>query len=102
MRLNPIMLGWNISVFRLDPRLSVGRPDSVESVHGRLTMDQASALPELTTAAERIAVWQAGVPGIRWLDALVDANRAIVTATNGYPSIYYALAADVIPQFQAP
>ncbi|GAA3721522.1 hypothetical protein GCM10022399_42360 [Terrabacter ginsenosidimutans] len=71
-------------------------------MHGRLTIDEAQALPEVTTAAERLALWQAGVGGTDWLHALVDANRAIMTAVNGYPSIYYALAADVIPQLEAP
>ena len=63
------MLGWHISVFRQED----GGPSP------------AKAGPE---KGVRIAVWQTGVEGLRWLDELVRIGHAIGLGGNGYPYYY--------------
>lgn len=73
------MLGWYISVFRqVDGGTSPARAGAEEGA--------------------RLAVWQADVGGLRWLDALVEAGAAINLSGNGYPSYYTAQAEHLIPQ----
>jgi hypothetical protein len=69
------MLGWHISVYRL-------RDGSVEG--------------------ERLAVWQSGAGGLRWIDELVTSGAATAASTNGYPSVFYARAADVLGRLDSP
>ena len=60
------MLGWHISVFRqADDGSSPAKAGSEEGV--------------------RLAVWQTGLEGLQWLDALVEAGHAIDLGGNGYP-----------------
>lgn len=76
------MLGWHISVYRLP---GGGRePASLESDH-----------------VERIAVWQTGLNGLGWIDALVEQGRGVCLGGSGYPSRYTARAKDVLPTVQA-
>jgi hypothetical protein len=35
---------------------------------------------------KRIAVWQADMTGLRWIDELVNSGAAIAARENGYPS----------------
>jgi hypothetical protein len=51
---------------------------------------------------DRIAVWQAGIAGLRWLDELVESGAAMAESSNGYPSVFYAKAADVLSRLDAP
>jgi len=73
------MLGWHISVFRqVDGGTSPAREGAEEGA--------------------RLAVWQADVGGLRWLDALVEAGQAVNLGGNGYPSYYTAQAEYLIPR----
>ena len=71
-------LGWNISVHRQE------------------NGGQAPA-PFGAPQGQRLAVWQTGLGGLRWLEALVSQGLAIDLGGNGYPSEYTVEAADVIP-----
>ena len=71
------MLGWHISVYR-----KVGDVDpATEEARGK-----------------RIAVWQAGPFGLRWLDALVKQGHGEYLGGGGWPSRYIFQAKDIIPR----
>ena len=72
------MLGWAISVHR---RSDGTRPAKALSPTGK-----------------RLAVWQTGWDGLKWLDELVKAGKAIDLDGNGYPYRYTALAEHIIPR----
>lgn len=77
------MMGWNISVYR--------QKDG-----------GAEPAPEKCDTGGRLAIWQAAPDGLRWIEDLVKAGKAILLATNaGYPRIYTALAGDLIPTILA-
>lgn len=71
------MLGWHISVFR--------------QADGGAT-PAASGSPK----GERVAVWQTGLRGLKWIDRLVDDGRAIDLGGNGYPCGYTARAQHLV------
>jgi len=73
------VLGWHISVYRQPA--GDAQPATAESEHGA-----------------RLAVWQAGYRGLRWLDELVTAGKAIDLGGNGYPSLYTVQASSLIPR----
>ena len=74
------MLGWHISVYQ-----KVGDVDpATEEAQGK-----------------RIAVWQAGPFGLRWLDALVKQGHGEYFGGGGWPSRYMFQAKDIIPQILA-
>jgi hypothetical protein len=74
------MLGWHISVYQ-----KVGDADPVtEAVQGK-----------------RIAVWQARLFGLRWLDALVKQGHGEYLGGGGWPSRYMFQAKDITPQILA-
>ena len=60
------------------------------------------SLRDTFAQGDRIAVWQADVAGLRWIDELVNSGAAIAARENGYPSVFYAKAADVVPRLDAP
>lgn len=71
------MLGWMISVYR-----------QIEG--GKIPATPGSALgPEM-------AVWQTGMDGLDWLDALAESGSALCLGGNGYPLRYTALAGHAI------
>ena len=71
------MLGWHISVYQ-----KVGDVDpATEEAQGK-----------------RIAVWQAGPFGLRWLDALVKQGHGEYLGGGGWPSRYIFQAKDIIPR----
>ncbi len=72
------MLGWHITVSR-QARPSSRRP-------GKHAKDGA-----------RLAVWQADVAGLDWIDHLVHEGNAVSFGGNGYPMRYAARANGVIP-----
>lgn len=72
------MLGWHISIYR-------------QSDGG-----SSPATPQ-SSKGTRLAVWQAGLGGLEWLDALVKAGKAIDLGGDGYPCRYTALAEDIVP-----
>ncbi len=65
------MLGWHITVYRQE-----GGCDSPASF-------------EAPTGAT-LAVWQADIGGLKWIDALVDKGLAVCLGGNGYPMEYTA------------
>lgn len=73
------MLGWVISVHR--------------QAGGGVTPADAGAV-----LGSRLAVWQTGVNGLRWLDELASSGRAVSLGGNGYPMRYTAQAALLIPR----
>lgn len=77
------MLGWGIIVFRQrDGSLS---PAQSESELGA-----------------RLAIWDAGIDGLDWIDDLVKAGKAIDLGGNGYPCRYTATAAYLLPYILNP
>jgi hypothetical protein len=73
------MLGWNISLFRQqDGGVAPAAMDSATSA--------------------RLAVWQTGLDGLKWIDELVQTGKAIVLGGNGYPSRYTATAEHLLPR----
>ena len=73
------MLGWHISVYR---QCDEGRsPATFESSEGA-----------------RLAVWQTALGGLKWVDELVKAGRAIDLGGNGYPCRYTATAENLSPR----
>ncbi len=45
----------------------------------------------------KLASWEVGVSGLRWLDDLVAQGKAKKLSGNGYSTRYEARAADVLP-----
>ena len=75
------MLGWHISVYR--QRNDGAAPAAFGASHGT-----------------RLAVWQADVGGLRWLNALVSQGKAVDLGGGGYPLEYTATAAYVLPNLR--
>ena len=76
------MLAWHISVRRIP--------------------EGAPSPPEFgSDVAERVAVWQAGINGLDWLDALVQQGNARLLGGNGYPAQYAAPARHLLPAIVA-
>jgi hypothetical protein len=73
------MLGWNIGVFR-----------TMDSPEDPATVDSKEGA--------RLAVWQTGKGGLRWIDELVQTGSAIDLGGNGYPNRYTARADHLIPR----
>ena len=75
------MLGWHISVYR---------------------QQDGGDMPAAFGASRgaRLAVWQADVGGLRWLDELVSQEGAVDLGGGGYPSEYTATAASVLPNLR--
>ena len=74
-------LGWHISVYRQQNDGS--SPASFGAGQG-----------------PRLAVWQTGLDGLRWLDDLVKQKNAIDLGGNGYPIEYTAMAGHIIPRIR--
>jgi hypothetical protein len=74
-------LGWHIGVFRQQNDGS--SPASFGAAHGA-----------------RLAVWQTGLDGLRWLDDLVKEQKAIDLGGNGCPTEYTAMASHIIPRLR--
>jgi hypothetical protein len=97
------MLGWHVSVYRLVPRDQPAAPAATgQLTTHRLTLEAMDSLRGQFTAGDRLAVWQSGAGGLRWVDELVGSGAAIASGTNGYPSVFYAQAADVLGRLDSP
>lgn len=73
------MDGWHISVFR---QIDGGaQPATFESQPG-----------------PRVAVWQAKLAGLNWLDELIEEQTARFLGGNGYPMRYTAMARALLPR----
>jgi hypothetical protein len=97
------MLGWNIGVYTMVARNTsdATTPQVQPSMRDR-TLAQGGSLRDRFAQGDRIAVWQSGIAGLRWIDELVKSGTAIAESTNGYPSVFYAKAVDVVPLLNAP
>jgi hypothetical protein len=73
------MLGWHISIYRQ-------------------TDGGASPAGADSPGGKRLAVWQAGLGGLGWIEALVKEGKAIDLGGNGYADRYTATAEYLIPQ----
>lgn len=71
------MLGWHISIYR---------------------QAQGGASPATfdTETSERLAVWQTGLHGLDWIDALVARGLVVDLGGNGYPLRYTARLRELI------
>lgn len=72
------MLGWHISVYRTP----------------------ADAHPPASTntpARTRIGVWQTGLGGLDWIDALIQSGKGRQTKAGGYPNSYLIAASHIVP-----
>lgn len=76
------MLGWFFVVFR--QRDGGASPASASAPEGK-----------------RVAAWQTGLDGPKWIDALVKQGRALNLGGNGYPYRYTATAKDLLPTIAA-
>lgn len=76
------MTGWYISVYRQEAGGS--SPATKQSQTGK-----------------RLAVWQTGLSGCDWLDALVKVGKAVDLCSNGYPNQYTATAEYLVPKLIA-
>ena len=74
-------LGWNIGVYR--QQTDGSSPASFGAPQGA-----------------RLAVWQTGLGGLDWLDALAKQEKAIDLGGNGYPMEYTAQARHIIPHIR--
>ena len=74
-----MMLGWNISVYRLE--------------HGAVRATTKSP------TGVRLAIWQTGLDGLDWLDELVKEGKAVNLGGNGYPCRFTATAEHLLPHF---
>ena len=82
--------------------VSVYRLKGVGLASPRALPPEPTHLAALQTAANsrgsRIAVWQTGVAGLNWLDALVAREQAIEVRGRGYPNHYFAPARNLLTQ----
>jgi hypothetical protein len=76
------MLGWHVSVYR--QKDGGGSPATFESPEGA-----------------RLAVWQTDWDGLKWLDELAKAGKAVDLGGNGYPCRYTAIAENLVPVITA-
>lgn len=96
------MLGWNISVYTVVPQKTSATTTQDQLSTRGLSPAQLDSLRDAFTEGARIAVWQSRIDGLRWIDDLVEAGAAIATKKNGYPSVFYAKALDVLPRLESP
>jgi hypothetical protein len=83
------VLGWHISVHRLtDPAL-------------RETGADAEAALAASALGERLAVWQAGLAGLQWIDDLAAGGQGRTLLGGGYPSRYLIRARELVPRILA-
>jgi hypothetical protein len=97
------MLGWNVGVYAIVAGRTSDAPDPQDQPSTRgLSLTQMDSLRDRFVRGDRIAVWQADLAGLRWIDELVKSGAAIAARENGYPSVFYAKAVDVVPRLDAP
>jgi hypothetical protein len=97
------MLGWNVGVYTI----VAGRTSDAPALQDQpstlgLSLTQMDSLRDGFARGARIAVWQADMTGLRWIDELVNSGAAIAARENGYPSVFYAKAVDVVSRLDAP
>ncbi len=63
----------------------------------RKATDRSLPAAEDSPRDARLAVWQADVQGLRWLDELPSGECALLAVNGGYPTHYTARASAVVP-----
>jgi hypothetical protein len=97
------MLGWHVGVYTMVAGRTSDSPATQDQPSTRgLSLTQMDSLRDGFARGARIAVWQADMTGLRWIDELVNSGAAIAARENGYPSVFYAKAVDVVPRLDAP
>jgi hypothetical protein len=97
------MLGWNVGVYTMVAQNDSDAPNPQDQPSTRgLTLAQMDSLRDRFARGDRIAAWQSGIAGLRWIDELVKSGAAIAASTDGCPSVFYAKAVDVVPRLDAP
>jgi hypothetical protein len=97
------MLGWNVGVYTIVAQNGSDAPNPQDQPSTRgLTLAQMDSLRDRFARGNRIAVWQSAIAGLRWIDELVKSGAAIAASTDGYPSVFYAKAVDVVPRLDVP
>jgi hypothetical protein len=86
------MLGWHISLHRLTDEVSIRRSFAVA-----LFDPERKAEFDEGAVGERVAVWQAGIRGLRWIEEAAGRDGGVALSRNGYPNWYLVRAADLIP-----
>lgn len=89
------MLGWHLSVYRLD---GVERAPAGDVRAGRRLTRVLNDAADTEDGRARIAVWQVGPHELDWLDALVKQRQAVSLGGNGYPTRYAGPARSVLPE----
>ena len=91
------MLGWHVSIFRLAELNALAAIPDVPSLSTAFPtfLDQESLLGSLQQA-NRLAAWQTGPYGLKWMDDLVRGQLALRLPGDGYPDVFLALARDLL------
>src|SRR5262249_30878748 len=77
------MLGWHISLHRLTDEVSIRR----SFADARVDPDWKAEFDE-GAVGERVAVRQAGVEGLKWIEQAADRDGGVTLSRNGYPNWY--------------
>jgi len=93
------MLGWHVSVYKITEPSPLAGVADVSALLVKLSADtNREALRNALVTGEKLAVWQADVDGLAWVNELVKDTRALQLAFNGYPNLFVALARDLTRQ----
>lgn len=84
------VLGWNVSVRRLVDEASARESFAAAGEH-----PERRALFHEAAVGTRVAVWQAGLGGLTWIEEAARRVGGVALARNGYPNWYLVLAKDV-------
>lgn len=90
------MLGWHISLHRLTDEASIRR----SFADARFDPERRAKFAE-GAVGERVAVWQAGLWGLKWIEQVATCDGCVALSRNGYPNWYLARAADVLPTIRS-
>ena len=93
------MLGWHISVYRLTDEtlrdLGGGAGAGGTATIGSSAKECLIAR-DPSGLGERLAVWQARLEGLDWIDQIVEKGRGVALLQGGYPSRYLIRAGDAV------
>lgn len=90
------MLGWHISLHRLTDEASIRRSFADAQFH-----TERKAEFEEGAVGERVAVWQAGLWGLKWIGQAATRDGGVALSPNGYPNWYLVSAADLLPTIRS-
>lgn len=91
-RVDSVLIGWNISVFRIVDEISV-RQTLGGPFQDRIVVDRRAL-------GDRVAVWQAGPYGLAWLRQAAGEDYGAVSEREcGYPHRYIVPSASFLETF---